>query len=269
MEKFSVLMSVYKNENPIWFKEALDSIFANTIQPNEIVLVKDGPLTEELDLIIKQYSDKYPIFNIIANSENLGLGLSLRKGVVACKYDIIARMDTDDIIPADRFEKELIALKQDIDVVSCIPIIFVDTPSNIIAKKKKPELHDDIVKMAKRRTPICHAATMMRKEAILNAGNYLSKLYYEDYHLWIRMIMSGAKFYNIQEPLYYVRTYPTQISRRHGLAYLKRELGYLNEFYKMGFYSAYDLFVNSAIRIVGRLVPRKLSSGLFKIIWNH
>ena len=104
---FSVLISLYKKENPEWFREALDSVFAQTVQPDEIVLVKDGPLTEELEAVLSDYSTKFPIFNFVVNETNLGLGLALQKGVLACKNEIIARMDTDDIIPVDRFEKQL------------------------------------------------------------------------------------------------------------------------------------------------------------------
>ena len=83
MTNFSVLISIYHKENPVWFREALDCISKQTTQPSEIVLVEDGPLTPELYAIIDQYSKKYPIFNIVKNEQNLGLGLALRKGVLA------------------------------------------------------------------------------------------------------------------------------------------------------------------------------------------
>ena len=266
---FSVLISIYKNENPIWFREALDSVFAQTVQPDEIVLVKDGPLTVELESVINEYAFLHPIFNIVVNETNLGLGLALQKGVLACKNEIIARMDTDDIIPKDRFEKQLTALKDDVDVVSCWSMAFSDSLDNDVAVKKRPEFQNDIVKRAKRRSPLCHAACMMRKQAVLKAGNYQPRLYYEDYHLWVRMIQAGCSFYNIQEVLYYVRTSPGQLARRRGWGYLKNELKILHEFYQMGFYSLWDLMVNSSIRIVARMAPQSVISYVFKKIWNH
>ena len=185
------------------------------------------------------------------------------------RNEIIARMDTDDIIPKDRIEKQLKALKEGIDVVSCWSMAFEGTVDNVIAVKKRPEFHLDIVKRAKRRSPLCHAACVMRKSAVLKAGNYLPRLYYEDYHLWVRMIMSGCVFYNIQEVLYFVRTSPDQLSRRRGWSYLKNELSILREFHSMGFYSFTDLVINSSIRIVARLAPQKIISFVFKKIWNH
>ena len=93
--------------------------------------------------------------------------------------------------------------------------------------------------------------------------------YYEDYNLWVRMIQTGAKFYNIQEVLYDVRTTEEQLNRRGGWSYLKNELKYMREFYNMGFYSWKDLVINSNIRIAARLMPQQLREFVFKRIWNH
>lgn len=269
MKSFSVLISIYKKENPQWLREALDSVFAQTIQPSEIVMVKDGPLTDELEAVLNEYSTMYPIFNFVVNETNLGLGLALQKGVLTCNNEIIARMDTDDIIPPDRFEKQLEKIEEGYDVVSCWSQLFIGERSNVIAVKTRPENHVDIVKLAHRRSPVCHAAAFMRKSAILRAGNYQHRQYYEDYNLWVRMIQSGAKFYNVQEVLYDVRTTEEQLRRRGGWAYLKNELKYLREFYDMGFYSRKDFFVNANIRIAARMMPQGLREFLFKKIWNH
>lgn len=268
MSNFSVLISVYKNENPEWFKEALDCVFAQTVQPSEIVLVKDGPLTSELDDVIETYNTRYPIFNIVENEKNLGLGLALRKGVLACNNEIIARMDTDDKMPIDRFEKQLNKIEEGYDIVSAWALIFMDDVSNKVAIKKMPEKHEDIVRFSKRRSPIVHPCCMLRKSAVISAGNYQHFLLYEDYYLWARMIMNGSKFYNLQEVLYYLRTNEEQLKRRSGYKYLKTELKAFKIFYKMNFFSLWDLIFNSSIRIVVRLMPRKLLAKLFKVIWN-
>lgn len=266
---FSVLISIYQKENPLWFRDALDSVFAQNVQPSEIVLVKDGPLTSELESVINEFVFKYPIFNIVENETNLGLGLSLQKGVLACKNEIIARMDTDDIIPPNRFEKQLAKIEEGYDVVSCWSRLFMSDNHEVIAVKKRPEHHEDIVRLAHRRSPVCHAAAFMRKSAVVSAGNYMHKQYYEDYNLWVRMMMNGAHFYNVQEVLYDVRTTETQLKRRGGFSYLRNELKYLKEFYDMGFYTINDLLVNSSIRIVTRLMPGEVRFYFFKKIWNY
>ena len=266
---FSVLISIYKNENPAWFREALDSVFAQTVQPSEIVLVKDGPLTPELDAVIDDYSCRYPIFKLVVNEKNLGLGLALQKGVLACSNEIIARMDTDDTMPKDRFEKQLAKISEGYDVVSCWTKILNSDMTETIAIKQRPESHDAIVKLAKRRSPMSHPGSCFRKSAVLRAGNYEHCLLYEDYLLWVKMIQSGARFSNIQEVLYHLRTSKEQLKRRTGLKYLLNELKVFISFYKMNFFSIKDLVVNIAIRIVARLTPGFLRGYLFKRIWNH
>jgi glycosyltransferase involved in cell wall biosynthesis len=97
MTPFSVLLSVYYKENPLYFRISLDSIFNQTVLPTEIVLVKDGPLTSELDTVIEEYKLKYPILKILPLIKNVGLGKALNEGLKYCSYELVARMDTDDI----------------------------------------------------------------------------------------------------------------------------------------------------------------------------
>lgn len=269
MVNFSVLISVYHKENPKWLRESLDSVFYQTLKPTEIVLVEDGPLTPELYAVINEYKKKYPIFKIVVNQTNLGLGLALRKGVEAATTDVIVRMDTDDIIPEYRFEHQLKKIKEGYDVVSCWAQLFMGEFDNVIAVKTRPENHKDIVKLAHRRSPICHAGTVFRKSALMNAGNYQHCKLYEDYHLVARLIMSGAKFYNCQEVLYYVRVTHEQMNRRSGFDYLKTELSFFKEFKKMGFFSMKDYLVNCIIRIIVRLMPGYLKQKVLTKVWNH
>lgn len=265
---FSVLISIYYKENPSYFREALDSIFLQTLLPSEIVLVEDGPLTPSLYSVIDEFKSRYPIFNIVKNEVNLGLGLALAKGVNACSNEYILRMDTDDVIPPRRFEKEIAKLNEGYDVVSCWSLLFEDSIDNVIAIKRRPEFHEDIVKLAHKRSPLCHAATAFRRSAVLSVGNYEHHLYYEDYNLWVRMILGGYKFYNIQEVLYYVRTSSDMVKRRGGLTYLKNEISEFRLFMNLGFYTKRDFFINIITRLLVRVMPVWMRSLLLKRIWN-
>lgn len=268
MQPFSVLISIYHKENPKYFKIALECVFAQTVQPNEIVLIEDGALTDELYDIINEFQRKYPVFNIIKNKTNIGLGLSLAKGVVASSCEYIVRMDTDDIIPIDRFEKEIKKLEEGYDVVSCWSLTFEDNIDNVIAIKKRPEYHNDIRKLAHKRSPMCHAGSAFRRSAVLSAGNYEHHLYYEDYDLWVRMLNNGAKFYNIQEVLYYVRTSRDMIARRGGWNYMMTEIRCFIRFYQIGFYSLFDVIKNIATHSIIRILPIQVRSYILKKIWG-
>jgi glycosyltransferase involved in cell wall biosynthesis len=263
-------MSVYHKEKPEYFRLALEAVFNQTILPSEFVLVKDGVLTEELEDIIDDYVNHYPIFNIVENQTNIGLGLSLAKGLSLCTNEIVARMDSDDTMPTDRFEKEYNCIVNGgYDIVSCWSSFFENDIDEIIAVKKRPESHDDIVKLAKRRSPVSHAASMFCKSAVLRAGNYQNVGLYEDYHLWVRMIVSGSKFYNIQESLYYVRTSLEQVSRRGGLKYLINEVRVFGYFYKIGFIS-YPIYLENIIsHSFVRLIPSKFRKFILKVIWRN
>ena len=266
---FSVLISIYYKENPTYLKEALDSVFAQTVLPSEIVLVEDGLLTAPLYNIISEYASRYPIFIIVKNETNLGLGKALAKGIEVCSNEYILRMDTDDVIPTDRFEKELIKLEEGYDVISCWSLLYEGAIDNVIAIKQRPEHHDDIVKLAHKRSPICHAGCAYKKSAVLDAGSYLHNPYYEDYDLWVRMILKGYKFYNIQEVLYYVRTSMEMTKRRVGWQYMKDEIKAFNRFHKLGFYTNFDVVRSICTHSIIRILPSWFRGYAMKRVWNY
>lgn len=114
--QFSVLISVYHREVPSYLSASLQSIFNQTLVPSEVVLVKDGPLTPELDLVIDEFVAKYSTLKIVILPENVGLGRALNEGLKHCSHELVARMDSDDICKPDRFEKQIMAFEQQKDV---------------------------------------------------------------------------------------------------------------------------------------------------------
>ncbi|MFT0349328.1 glycosyltransferase, partial [Bacteroides thetaiotaomicron] len=116
---FSVLISVYNKENSLSLRQSLTSVFRQKLPPTEVVLLKDGPLTEELDKVIAEYVMRYPELKIVSLPVNQGLGKALNEGLKHCSYDLVARMDTDDIAKPDRFEKQIRVFQEhpELDVV--------------------------------------------------------------------------------------------------------------------------------------------------------
>lgn len=220
MIAYSVLMSVYAKERPEYLKAAIDSMLSQTEKPSEFVLVKDGPLTPELESVIAGYSES-PLFRTLALEKNCGLGEALRLGVLACKNEFIARMDSDDISLPARLEKELSVFAQnpEIDVVGCFEGEFWDHPEKPFATHKVPESHEEIFRFMKLRCGLLHPTVVFKKSAVLKAGNYRSSYLLEDYDLFVRMLQSGAKTQNVPEALYLLRVNPALFSRRGGLKY--------------------------------------------------
>lgn len=258
--RFSVLLSVYYKESYSAFCKSLDSIFTQTTCPDEVILVEDGLLGSDLNDIISEYSAKYPTLKIIPLPTNQGLGKALNEGLKHCSYDIVARMDTDDIAKPDRFEKQLAVFEKysDIDVVGAWIDEFEDDISDVKSVRKLPELPDDIRQFAKRRNPINHPVVMFRKSAVLAAGGYQHFPLFEDYYLWIRMLMNGAKFYNIQESLLYFRFSPEMFKRRGGWRYVISELHFLQKMRQMHFISFSEFMQNLFVRFSIRLIPNSL-----------
>ncbi len=259
--KFSVLLSIYYRENPIFLRRSLDSILGQSLLPDEIVLVKDGRLSKALDEIINLYVNQNTgLFKIVDLLENQGLGKALNEGLKFCSYDIIARMDTDDIAKPHRFEKQIAIFDvySDVDIVSSWIEEFDGDISNISSIRKLPELHEDIYKFAKKRCPINHPVSMFRKSAVLAAGGYKHFPLFEDYYLWVRMLMNDSTFYNIQESLLYFRLSPEMFQRRGGFKYAMNEIKLQKEFLKMGFIGYWEMYQNVIIRFISRLIPNRL-----------
>jgi glycosyltransferase involved in cell wall biosynthesis len=258
---FSVLMSVYKNDNPQFLQEAINSILRQTLVPAEIVIIIDGKVPEEIETVLDKYKNKYGgLFNIIQLKQNVGLALALRTGVLNCKYDLVARMDHDDICREDRFEKEIARFieNDDISMVGSYAAEFYDDVKQIISIRKVPLGFDEVKKFARKRNPMNHMTVVFKKKAVLDCGNYKEFLLNEDYYTWVRMIVNGHKIINIPEPLVYARTGPDMYKRRGGIKYAKRDYLLEKEFYNMGFITFYEMIVNMAVRIPVRLMPNKL-----------
>lgn len=265
--KFSVLMSVYQADNPIFFDQALKSIVANTIQPTEVVLVCDGKLTTELEQVIDDYQHKLPM-HLLRLESNVGLGLALQAGLKYCTYEWVARFDADDICCMDRFERQVCFLQQhpNIDVLGGQIIEFNNNPHEHNAHRKLvPMSHDRIHRYTKSRNPMNHMTVMFRKSAVIEAGNYQHRPLYEDYDLWVRMLLSANKFANIDEVLVYARAGNSMYHRRGGLSYAKQEAIMQIKFYKLGFISFFDLIKNLIFRIPVRLAPNRLRGAIYSI----
>lgn len=267
MSEYSVLMPLYKKDNPEWFQYALDSILNQTKVPNEIVITCDGPLSEELENTLKKNVRKAPnLYNIYRFKENVGLGVALAKGIELCKNELIARMDADDYAVKERCEKQLMEFEThpEYDVIGSNVEEFIGDLNNVVSHVILPETQDDIVAFAKKRCPIRHPALMYRKSAVLKAGNYRNYRHAQDYNLIVHMILSGARIYNIQENLMYMRVSPDFYKRRGGWEQAKLVLKLKKEFYDCHFYSFGDFMISGVGNAVVALLPNKVREIFYK-----
>lgn len=265
---FSVLLSVYRKEQPAYLQQSLDSIFTQTLMPDEVVLVKDGPLTDELDQVIEEYCQKYPILKVVPLGQNQGLGKALNEGLKHCSYDLVARMDTDDIAKSYRFEKQVAVFEShpELDVVGAWIDEFEGDIRHVISIRKLPEYNDVIKSYARQRNPLNHPVVMFRKSAVLSAGGYQHFPLFEDYYLWIRMLLNGSRFYNIPESLLYFRMSPDMFKRRGGWKYARDEFRFQHKLLELGFIGCSQFVKNVNVRFVSRILPNGLRGLLYKKI---
>ena len=267
---FSVLMSVYIKEIPKYFDRALQSITDDQIlKPNQIDLVKDGPLTDELEKIIKKWSKKYKnIFKIIPLEKNMGLGEALRIGIENCSYNLIARMDTDDIAKPERFQEQIKIFKNnEVDLVGSWIDEFWEVDNKIKVQKirKVPEKDKEIKEKLKFLNSFNHPTVIYKKNEVLKAGSYSEKYHLmEDYYLWVRMAMNGCKFYNIQKSLLFFRTTPDTYKRRGGIRFVKADILFQTELLRSGFVNIFEYLRNLFVRISFRIVPWQIRELLQK-----
>lgn len=266
MEKFSVLMSVYRREHPAWLRESLDSVFGQTAAPAEVVLVEDGPLTPELEAVVREFEGKRPELHVVRTPQNRGLGPALATGLEHCSYELVARMDTDDIALPARFERQLTAFREHtgIDVCSTWMNEFYGNPEHIVAVKRLPETPEELSKYGQKRNPANHPTVMFRKTAVLRCGGYLPYPLFEDYYLWVRMLTAGSRFYCIQEPLQLFRTSPDMYARRGGFRYALTEAHFQFFLFGIRYISLRTFLGNLAVRFITRILPLRVRGWLYR-----
>lgn len=261
-------MSVYRNDKPEFFLEAVKSVSVKqTLPPNEIVIVVDGPVPKPLEKSIKEVEESIPTVTTIWQKENMGLGYALNIGMKACSNELVARMDADDISASNRFEKQVAYMKTHPEVAVCGGQIseFIDSPENIVTYRMVPLDSEDCLNYFKDRDPLNHMTVMLRKLAVMKVGNYQPWHLDEDTYLWGRLLKNGYKIANLPDILVNARVGKEMYARRGGLKYFKSDSKILKWKLDNGFLSNSRFFYNYMARFgVQVLIPNSLRAWIFK-----
>lgn len=260
-------MSLYDKENPRYLKECMESVFQQTVLPNEIVVVFDGPINEELQQVLYRYYNHHPeLFKIVKLEHNLGLGIALAEGLKFCSYRLVARMDTDDIMVPERLEMQLNYFAQypDTTILGSNINEFEGTIENVIGKRNVPETNTEIRAFSKKRNPFNHMTVMFDKNVIIEVGNYQPLPGFEDYYLWARLLKAGFKGHNLQQVLVYARTGKEMYSRRGGMHYLIPGIKGRYKVYQGGLGSLKDFSIVVGGHTIVSLLPNKLRGKFYQ-----
>ena len=264
--EFSVSMCVYGGDNAAWFRTAVDSILNQTAPPSEVVLVVDGPVPDELAAAIAAYEDG-DRFRVLRFSENRGHGEARRAGLAACRYDLVAIMDADDISAPDRFERQLAVMRDrpEVAVVGGNITEFVGEPENTVGRREVREDNVAILADLRRRCPMNLVTVMLRRERVNEVGGFIDWYCEEDYYLWVRMAEAGMVFANVPADLVNVRVGGEMYRRRGGLRYFKSERRLQKYMRRAGLIGYGTYLANVGKRfIVQVLLPNRLRGWVFK-----
>lgn len=262
MDKYSFLMSVYYKEKPEYLKQSIESMLAQTVKPDEIIIVEDGALTADLYAVIDKYKKKLPsLFTIIKLKENGGLGHALNIGIKASKNELIARMDSDDISLSNRCEEQLRAFEKnsELAIVGTQIDEFIDDPKIPVSSRTVPLTNVEIKKFARRRSPFNHPTVMYRKSVLLNLKGYHTSGRKEDLDLFIRMVNRGYYAMNLNKSLLLYRSNADNLKRRKTWRNCSEYIQIMFGFYKKGYCGLNDIVYVTVGQIALFITPTKIT----------
>lgn len=264
MNKFSVIMPVYFQECPDQLRASIQSIIDQTLIPDEIVIVLDGPVGDNLRDVIDEFGS-YNLIKVIQLETNSGAGVARKVAIEAAKYNILALMDSDDISCKDRFEKQISKIiTQEAMVVGGWIEEFDKKPNDLGIIRKLPTNHDEIFKYGKWRMPVNNVTLMFTRDAYDDVGGYSDQRKSEDWNLIVRLLANDVKFYNIPDILVYVRAGQDMLIRRRDWTQTISQLKIFPQMYKLKYIGVFHLIANVSIRIFLRLLPTGLTSFLYQ-----
>jgi glycosyltransferase involved in cell wall biosynthesis len=265
---FSLLLPVHASDRPEFVRLAFRSAVQDqTLPPDHVVVVRDGPVAEPLARVIEQLRAESPVpVTLVPLERNRGLGPALDAGLAASPHDIVARMDSDDISMPTRFAVQLPLIEAGADIVGAGLLEFGRDPHDIVGCRTPPSDPADIVRYARLHDPFNHPTVIYRRAAVLAAGGYGDLPLMEDYWLFARMLANGAKPANVPEPLVYYRVGAGAYQRRGGRALLRSELALQRKLRAEGFTTTGQYVRNVAIRGGYRLLPWRVRRAIYRLI---
>jgi glycosyltransferase involved in cell wall biosynthesis len=255
-EPFSLLVAVYDGDRPDYLRRAFRSaVDDQTVRPDQVVIVRDGPVREELAGCLDELRAASPVpVTLVPLPRNGGLGPALDRGMAASRFDVIARMDADDVAMPHRFEVQL-PLIAEADIVGSGLLEFMTDTDRVVGQRVPPTGADRIRRSARMHDPFNHPTVVYRRTAVQAAGGYGDIPLMEDYALFARMLACGARPVNVPEPLVYYRVSPDSFKRRGGTTLLRSELRLQRQFRRDGFTTPWQYARNVLVRGGYRLIP--------------
>lgn len=266
--KFSALLSIYKGTTSADLSKCLTSLLLQTLWPDEVLVIKDGPISKNTENCLKDYTQQLPL-RTLEYPTNRGLGPVLQDALPHCRNDIVARVDTDDVCVPDRFLKQITFLleNRDISVVGgALLERYLNCHRNHSVVRNSPTSHRQLTRYAKQRNPLNHPTVMFRKNDVLSCGGYEKCDLFEDYYLWVKMIMHGFRLANLPDILVETDVITDYFRRRGGLKYVRYEIQLAEKLRQLEFFTRVDKYRFIASRLPLRLSPWPLRRRIYQFM---
>ncbi|MDC1071580.1 glycosyltransferase [Gammaproteobacteria bacterium] len=266
--KFSVLLPIYLRADPCELQHCLQSLVSQTLLPDEVVVVEDGPITHELDAVLIDYSKK---LNLVRHQcdKHRGLGPALQDGLLKCSFPLVARVDSDDTSVPERFQWQIEHLESNPQISIVGGVLCETLPSNsnqtnlFRLNRELPTDPDNLRHFAKYRNPLSHPTVMFRRCSVLAVGGYQDCPFFEDYFLWVRMLIGNKLLSNLERVLVHTTADNNYFSRRTGLSYRQAEWLFAEKLLKLGFHSRLENMFFRIFRIPLRFLSHEVIGGLY------
>lgn len=263
---YSVMMLVYFKADPDEFDMAINSMMTQTVEPDEFVLVCDGPLNKELDAVANKYTELYPdIFRVVRIEMKIGIGPCANRALSECRNEIIFRMDADDISVPNRCELELMEFIKDptLDIVGGYIVEFEKGNEKNGLLREVPLKHEELLSYARRRIPFNNVTVALKRDRALAVGGFFSLARGEDYEMYCRMLINGARGKNIPKVLVRCRVNDEAYARRRKWSHTSSLINVRWQLYKRGFSSFWDFLIMSASHIAIMILPTRFTKWLY------
>lgn len=267
----SVVLPVYAAVAPAHLDRALRSVHHQTYQPNEVVIVQDGPLPDALREVIREHVDAATIpHNHVVLDSNRGAGPANDAGLKAARCAWIAKMDADDIALPSRFEVQVRALASGgYDLVGSSVMEFAGCEENVLGARIMPQDSDAIRRHLLFNNPVNHPTAIYRRDLALAVGGYRTLPFLEDYDFVARMLAAGARMYNVPQPLLLFRGGPASLLRRRSKSILAAEFRLQRNLIEYGLSNRWLMARNLFIRSTFRLLPPWLMRRAYGRLFLH
>lgn len=263
--RVSILMPVYDGVRPAHFALALESVFAQTRPPDDVIVVSDGPLTAEQERVLAEH----PMVTRVELPTRAGVGPALAAGLAVCQGDWVARADADDINEPSRLETQLSVLDATgADVCSSAMTEFMGSPDHVVGVRRCPRTHREVARRMRWANPVNHPTAVFRRELAMSAGGYQDLPYLEDYDLWARMLRRGAVFVGSDEPLVRFRVDGLQ-DRRTAAGALQAERLLQRRLREYGLIGRPRMLANLFVRGLYLRLPRPMLGAAYRLVFRR